>query len=272
MLPVGLARGASRASALLMVLLLVSCGGGEGEEGARPTISPSRTPTATRPSSGLPSPTRSREPTKSPAVPSPTRSPEPTKTAEQPGAQPSSEPSSLEPASETPTPSPAETQQPSGKPVDESAEDEGVPTWVWWLLAALVVGSAVAIPLVVRARRRNAWRQELAEAESELAWFARELLPELRRAGSHEEMAGGWAVGRARVAAAEDRLTGLESTAPDDAGRQRARSLRDATRQARTHMERLTGAEPHDTWVLDLDAIIADLEDALRSPQASSPE
>ena len=68
-----------------------------------------------------------------------------------------------------------------------------------------------------------------------------------------------------RVAAAEDRLTALEPTAPDDAGRTRALSLRDASRQARARMAQLTGPVPNDTWALDLDAIIADLEAVLQS-------
>ena len=173
------------------------------------------------------------------------------------------------------TPTAQETEAPdtpADEPSQDSADDEGVPGWVWWLVAALLVGSAVGIPLAMRARRRSAWRQELAADEAELAWFARELLPGLRQAGSREQVAGGWAVGQARVAAAEDRLTVLESTAPDDAGRQRARSLRDAVRQARAHMGRLTGPEPPDTWALDLDEIIADLEVALRPSPVSSPE
>jgi len=111
----------------------------------------------------------------------------------------------------------------------------------------------------------------VVEAEGELAWFARELLPGLRQAGSREQMAGGWAVGRARVAAAEDRLTVLDSTAPDEAGHRRARSLRDAVRQARVQMERLTGPGSRDRWAVDLDAIISDIESALRPPPPSSP-
>ena len=130
----------------------------------------------------------------------------------------------------------------------------------------------MAIPLVVRSRRRNAWRQELAAAEAEVAWLARELLPELRRAASREEVAGGWSVSQARVSAAEDRLTVLESSAPDDPGRARARVLRDASRAARAQMQQLLGPGPHDTWALDLDAIIIDLESALRPPPATSPE
>ena len=41
-----------------------------------------------------------------------------------------------------------------------------------------------------------------------MTWFARELLPQLRAAGSVERMAGGWQVESARVGAVEDRLTG----------------------------------------------------------------
>lgn len=153
----------------------------------------------------------------------------------------------------------------------EPVEDEDVPTWVWVLAAALVLGCLVAIPLVVRARRRTAWRQDLATAEGELAWLARELLPELRRAGSLDEAAGGWSVSQARVSAVEDRLTVLESSAHDDQGRSRALVLRDASRAARAQMQRLLGPGPHDTWALDLDAVITDLETALRPSPATAP-
>jgi hypothetical protein len=78
---------------------------------------------------------------------------------------------------------------------------------------------------------------------------------------------GGWAVGRPRVATAEDQLTALEATAPSETDREKARLLRDAARQARERMEQLTGPGPHDTWALDLDDIIANLELVLqRSP------
>jgi hypothetical protein len=36
-------------------------------------------------------------------------------------------------------------------------------------------------------------------------------------------------------------------------------------------MQRLLGPEPHDTWALDLDSIIIDLETALRPTPATSP-
>jgi hypothetical protein len=142
---------------------------------------------------------------------------------------------------------------------------------VWWLLAAVLLGAAAAIPLLVRARRRKAWRLRLADAESGVRWFAADLLPGLRQVGSRDEVAGGWAVGSPRVADAEDRLTVLESTAPDDAGRERARSLRDATRLARERMEQLVAPGPHDTWALDLDAIMADLDAALGPARPAPP-
>ena len=145
---------------------------------------------------------------------------------------------------------------------------------MWWLLGGLLLGAAVAIPLIVRGRRHAAWRAELAEAEGEIAWFARELLQGLRHARTREEVSGGWTVGQPRVVAAEDRLTVLESSAPDQVGGDRARELLNASRQARARMEALTGPGPQETWMLDLDAITDDLEHVLvgrRNPSSEPP-
>jgi hypothetical protein len=280
---------------LLLALLLASCGDADSGDGSRPTIStsisPTRTPTAevpstSEPTSGVPTvePTEPAEPTTEPTseepppeLPSPTRTPERTERPDNPETTLTSEPSEPEPAPETdesepaPAPETATVSPEAQEPETEPVEDGGVPNWVWVLAAALVLGCLVAIPLVVRARRRTAWRQDLASAEGELAWLARELLPELRRAGSREEVAGGWSVSQARVSAVEDRLTVLESSAPDDAGRARALVLRDASRAARAQMQRLLGPGPHDTWALDLDTVITDLESALRPPPVTSP-
>jgi hypothetical protein len=235
-------------------------------------------PTLTEEPTQEPTEAPTQEPTQEPTA-EPTREPRPTRSADQteapdqPATEGSSAPPEPAPASPTATPRASET----GEATEESGEDaadEGIPTWVWWLLAALLLGFAVAIPLVVRARRRNTWGQALVAEEGEIAWFARELLPELRRGGSVEQMAGGWAVGRTRVTAAEDRLTVLESTAPDDIGRERTRSLRDAVRRANAGMTQLTGPGPYDERALDLDVIIDDLEHALRpapSTDAAGP-
>ena len=96
-----------------------------------------------------------------------------------------------------------------------------------------------------------------------MAWFARELIPELRQAGSSDQVAGGWAVGSSRVSAVEDQLTALEVSAPDDAGRTRALTLRDAVRASRAHMQELVAFGATDTLLQDLDAVAAELEAAL---------
>jgi hypothetical protein len=130
---------------------------------------------------------------------------------------------------------------------------------VWWLVGALLVASVVAIPLWVRARKRRRWGAELADAEQEIGWFLRVLIPELQQAGSPAEVRGGWGVGEARVAAVEDRFTALTASALDDAGRARAVQLRDAVRQARERI-RATAATSEGTDVSsDLGAVAAEL-------------
>jgi len=139
---------------------------------------------------------------------------------------------------------------------------------LWWLFAAVAVALAVGIPLLARARRRQAWRSDLGAAESEVAWFARMLIPDLRRAGSAGQIAGGWGVAASRVGALEDRLIALEMSAPDDAGRARALALRDAVRASRVHLEELVRTGATDTLMRDLDAIAARLESALQVASA----
>jgi hypothetical protein len=103
----------------------------------------------------------------------------------------------------------------------------------------------------------------LAAAEEEVAWFARELIPELRHAGSADQVAGGWAVGSSRVSTVEDRLTALDTSASDDAGRTRARTLRDAVRASRARIQDLVGSGGTGTLPGDLEAVAAELEAAL---------
>ena len=233
-----------------------------------PEPSPTRSPERT--DSPEPSPTRSPERTDSPES-SPTRSPGRTDEPEEQTSEKTS--TEAEPKLEPPTQPTSEptTADPSETAADAAAEDEGLPSWMWWLGAAVLAAAAVGIPLWVRARRRGAWREQLASAESEVVWFARELLPQLRHVDSVEQVTGGWAVGQARVAAAEDRLTALESTAPEDAARERARILRDAVRLARGRLQELSGPEPHATWEQDLDEIITDLEVVLGGPPVTPP-
>jgi hypothetical protein len=122
---------------------------------------------------------------------------------------------------------------------------------------------------VVRARRRAAWDARLTPATAEVAWFARELVPQLRAAaGSPERLAGAWAVGGAeRVRALEDELTALAETAPDDADRAQALALRDAVRDGSGRIGVLTAGAVRADAVTELDAVAARLEAALAGPQ-----
>ncbi len=273
----------------LAVALVSGCGGG-GEEGAgEPRPSPSR-------SVDLPSPTQPEDSTDDakPSLPDRTREPDdgetkparPTREPQDPtrGPQETSEPgdeSEAESESESEAESEAEAQQPaeptpSPEPAAEETSDDGdqVPPWVWWLVAALVLAAiAGAIAALVHSRRKQRWLAEFGAAEGELTWFARELLPELRRSTSLDQAVGGWKIGVPRVAAAEDQLTVLEASAPSDADRSRARTLRDAARLAHQRLDALAVVAPHDTWALDLDEVAADLEVALgpATPPATGP-
>ena len=206
-----------------------------------------------------PSPTPAPTPTQSAEPPSPSRTQETNDTAKP------AEPSGPSEGGQTEQQGAAQPTEPAAQePSDADDQGDEVPAWVWWLLAVLVLAAlAGATVLLVRARRRRRWLAELRGTEDELGWFARVLLPELRRSTSLEQVVGGWNVGAPRVAAAEDRLTVLESSAPGDADRTRARTLRDAARLARQRLDALATDLPHETWALDLDEVIADLEVAL---------
>ena len=247
------------AAMLTATLLLASCADG-GEGG--PSVDPTRT------ASNLPSRTAS--------LPSPTGLPTRSDSSAEPEPEPSGSAETSEPVSQIPTETPSEAPTPSAtaeaSPTtppedadDETAEDsDGVPAGVWWLLAALVAGLAIVVPLLVRSRRRRAWQSDFATSQAEATWMTRELLPELRRAASREQVAGGWAVSSARVGALEDDLTALEATAPTDSDRARARALRDAVRSARIRVEAVVVPGSDESTTAVLDGVINDLELALR--------
>jgi hypothetical protein len=142
---------------------------------------------------------------------------------------------------------------------------------VWWLLAAALVLAGLAAYLVPRRRRREQWSADLAAEEAEVAWLARELLPGLQVAGTPDALAGGWHVASSRVTATEDRLTGLESTAPDDLGRSRARQLRDAVRATRTGVEELVAAGVPGSGAAELSRLSAQLDAVLAAPGPAGP-
>lgn len=183
---------------------------------------PSRTPTE-RPSR---SPDRTPRPTATITVTdSPTPTPNPTLTP-----TPTTDAPSTAPASEPPASADAETDAET----DDTA-DGGVPTWLWWVLGAVALLLVIGVPLLVRHRRRASWAADLAASEAEVAWFGRQLVPELR----HD--LGAWTASNvARVTEAEDQLTALASRGHDDTDRARALELRDAVRRARQDVEAMT--------------------------------
>ena len=288
MLPAGVTRTVTHALVGGVVLLaLAACGGGEGGDGAGPTISPTRTPTAT-----VPSPTRTGpDRTESPEEPSPTRTEEPTEEptqepTEEPTQEPTESPGPLAPPTR---PRPPTSRRPRGAPHLPSRHPPRRPPPRRHRRPATPRRSPARTPRTRASRRGSGgcWPRCCSARPWPSRWWcgpgdgarggrrwpnkrARSrgspgtCCPSCAAAARVEQVAGGWAVGRTRVTAAEDRLTVLESTAPDDIGRERARSLRDAVRRADAGMAQLTGPGPHDEWALDLDAIIDDLEHALR--------
>jgi hypothetical protein len=262
--------GVAAAALTLAAPLLGACGDGGGD---RPSVNPSRTSTSPPSSTaGLPSPTRSTSETESPteteSAPETSRPPETSEAATEtatPSRTPTREPTPTgsEPAPSEPSDTPSTTTPEN--PDDQGDADPADPQpWVWWLVGMLVVALAVAIPLLVRSRRRRAWQSRLAMAEGEVTWLARDLVPGLRRAGSREQAAGGWAVSSDRVRLLEDELTALEATSRGDRDRQRALTLRHARRAARTSLETMATADSGQHVSAELDRVALDLETALR--------
>jgi hypothetical protein len=174
------------------------------------------------------------------------------------------------PSATSPPPSLSPSPSPAGK-ADENAADEALSPAGWILLAVLAAAAATGTWLLVRARRRRSWLAGLEAATAEVEWFARELIPQLRASGSLGRVAGGWQVALPRVAAVEDQLTVLESSAHNQQDAARARQLRDAVRSATAKMETLSGAGRHDEWALDLDDVGALLAAALGPTRVDSP-
>ena len=247
-------------------LLLVSCGGGSGEG---PSVDPSRTPV-------LPSSTAEPSSTRSPDNPdnadSPSESPaeSPTRTRTPGGTDDDTTPAGEE--SQPPSEAPHESEE-AAEPTDDSADDStDVPTWAWWLAGLAALVALVAIIILVRRRRRGgAWATDFAAVGDDVEWFTKVLLPQLLAASSLQQVAGGWAVGESRVAAAEDRLTSLEATAPDDTARMRARALRDAVRAARQEVQRLVAPAAGAVPTGDLIAVGVRLEDAQAAARVGMP-
>lgn len=227
---------------LVVVSVLTACGGA-GSSGAidRPSITASFSPTRT-PSS------RSE----------PTRSPDRTDTAPRPSSQ------APEPSSEPAAPSPSAASTPTST---SPAEQTSISGWWWLLIPVLVVAAVIGLLLQRRSRSRRTWRAQLASAEREVGWFARDLVPQLRGTGSAAGVAGGWSVATPRVTSLEDHLSRVVATAPGDQERARAVALQTAVRTARDRVAAVVAAgEASAQWSLDLDEAQAPLLAVLVPP------
>jgi len=294
-------------------LLLTACGGGGGVN--LPTLSPTRTatasPTVALPTASLPTPTPpaptltlpeptltvptptlptlSTSPEPTPTItdgPSPTTTagPSPTTTPTTPAATTTTQPTTTSttatptttttpPTTTTTTETPSTTTttpEPTGTVGTEptTAEAAGTPAWVWWLIAAILIALAIAIPLLLRRRRLEQWLAGFDTTRAAVAWFARALIPALRQTGSREAAGAAWGVSSERAIAAEDQLGSMSVTAPDDRTRQRALTLRDAVRGAIRQVDALVASGADDSRLQQLDAVAAELETAL---DATSP-
>ena len=273
------------ALACAATMLLASCAdGGEDRPSFEPTRSLSQQPSRTV---SIPSPSGLPSRSDSSAEPEPEPEPSDAEVTSEPASQTPTEIRSETPsrarrrppaASPTESAPPSATGEASPTPSPESADGEtstdedGVPAGVWWLVAAVVAGLAIGVPLVLRSRRRKTWQADYATARAEAAWLTRELVPELRRSGSREQVAGGWDVWSARVRDLEDSLTALEATSPDEPPGAQARALRDAVRAARVRIEALVAPGSGLSTSAELAGVSTDLELALRQAGPSPTE
>jgi hypothetical protein len=171
-----------------------------------------------------------------------------------PTSPPAPAATSVAPASAPPTSTAPPQPTSAATPETTTAESDSAGGGWWWLLIlVLALGAVIAWLLLRHAPRRRAWEARLATAERETGWFARDLIPQLRGSGSPAGVSGGWAVAAPRVAALDDQLTQLVSTALGPEERARASALRDAVRSAREKVLAVVNAGETPEWALDLD-------------------
>ena len=265
---------------LAAVALIVSSCGGSGSvqpsrspslsrETARTLAPPSATstaaaaPTETSASTATSRPTVTRTPTANP-VSTETATATTTATVTLPPTVTAAPTVTLAPTPEPATPTPTPTAAQTEAVTPTSSSTNSTPAWLWWLIGAIVLAVIIVSAFLIRRNnRKQAWADRLSSSEADVAWFARELIPQLSQAPSVQQIAGGWRISSGRIVAAEDRLTSLESTATDEIDRGQARILRDAVRSARARLDALAVVGDMGTAMSQLQAAAGELEAAL---------
>lgn len=228
------------------VTVLTSCASGD----VNPSRSPTRTSSRPNPPTQVHTETKTQTRTESHvAIQTRTAIETQTRTAIQTAAAPQTAAS---------TPQPTQAAEPT------SSSDSSAPAWLWWLAGAVVLAAVVTVVVLLRKRSRaRAWATRFEATKGEVAWFARQLIPQLERAPTAQQMAGGWRIEADRIVSVEDRLTTLEATTADDVGRGRARTLRDAVRVSRTRLAGLDHTVDTVAATNLLQSAAAELETAL---------
>ena len=262
-----------------VAFIVSSCGGsGSGQPSRSPSLSretartlapPSATstaapaPTETSASTATSRPTVTRTPTANPAS-TETATATTTATVTLPPTVTAAPTVTLAPTPEPATPTPTSTAAQTEAVTPTSSSTNSTPAWLWWLIGAIVLAVIIVSAFLIRRNnRKQAWADRLSSSEADVAWFARELIPQLSQAPSVQQIAGGWRISSGRIVAAEDRLTSLESTATDEIDRGQARILRDAVRSARARLDALAVVGDMGTAMSQLQAAAGELEAAL---------
>ena len=262
-----------------VAFIVSSCGGsGSGQPSRSPSLSretartlapPSATstaaaaPTETSASTATSRPTVTRTPTANPAS-TETATATTTATVTLPPTVTAAPTVTLAPTPEPATPTPTPTAAQTEAVTPTSSSTNSTPAWLWWLIGAIVLAVIIVSAFLIRRNnRKQAWADRLSSSEADVAWFARELIPQLSQAPSVQQIAGGWRISSGRIVAAEDRLTSLESTATDEIDRGQARILRDAVRSARARLDALAVVGDMGTAMSQLQAAAGELEAAL---------
>lgn len=185
------------------MLGLAGCNSGGGV--SIPTIPSVSTPTVTLPTVTVPTVTI-------PTITLPTRTETETVTVTVTGTVTQTSKPTTRTVTETPTPTATSTPQPQ-------PTSSGLPAWLWFLIALIVIA---VIALIVRLVRRSqtiaAWDEKMHAVRREAGWVGDSLVDQVNLRATTAEAAATWAAARPRLLALDESVYALSTTAPDPSG------------------------------------------------------